>query len=409
MSTGSASDTFLRKAGFATKAVHGGQSPCPATGAVTTPIYQTSAFVFRDVAEGAAKFAGEQPGFIYSRLGNPTLRALEEKMALLEGGEDAAAAASGMAAISGAFLALASRGDHIVSQRVIYGSTHSLLSGLLPDLGIEVTFVDRPTPDEVQRALRPNTKVLFIETPSNPTLELVDLPVLAALARERGVITVVDNTFMSPYLQRPLEFGVDVVVHSATKYIGGHGDVIGGVVVGGKDVIQAVKSRALKDLGGILGPFDAWLLIRGLKTLPLRMEKHSRNALTVARFLAGHPAVAKVYYPWLETDPQYELAQRQMKAGGGVVSFELKAGYEACVATLNAVRLCHLAVSLGDVDTLIEHPASMTHSVIPFEERLAVGITDNLIRLAVGIEDAEDIIADLDQALEVCQQLAVGV
>lgn len=399
MSVRSRNEGFLEKAGFATKAVHGGQSPCPTTGAVTTPIYQTSTFAFRDVAEGAARFSGEQPGYIYSRLANPTVRALEDKMAILEGAGDAAAAASGMAAISAAFLTLVSRGDHIVAQRVIYGSTYTLLSGLLPGLGIEVTFVDRPSPDEVRRALRPETKVLFLETPSNPTLELVDLAALAGPARERGVVTIVDNTFMSPYLQRPLEFGVDVVVHSATKYIGGHGDVIGGIVAGGEPFIAELKSRALKDLGGILGPFEAWLLIRGLKTLPLRMEKHSQNALAVARFLAAHPAVARIHYPWLETHPQHELARKQMKAGGGVVSFELKGGYDACVAMLNAVRLCHLAVSLGDVDTLIEHPASMTHSVVPPEERLAVGISDNLIRLAVGIEDPEDIIADLERAL----------
>lgn len=399
MAIGLIDEDFLRKSGFATKAVHGGQFPCPTTGAVTTPIYQTSTFVFRDVAEGAARFAGEEPGYIYSRLGNPTVRALEEKMALLEGGEDAAAAASGMAAISAALLALVRKGQHVVAQRVIYGSTYSLLSRLLPDLGVEVTFVDRPSPDEIKRAARPDTRVLFLETPSNPTLELADLEALAELARERGIITIVDNTFMSPYLQRPLEFGVDVVVHSATKYIGGHGDVIGGVVVGRAAFIQEVKSRVLKDLGGIIGPFDAWLLLRGLKTLHLRMEKHSENALAVARFLASHPAVARVYYPWLETDPGYQLARKQMKTGGGVVSFDLREGFDACVAMLNGVRLCHLAVSLGDVDTLIEHPASMTHSVVPPEERLAAGISDSLIRLSVGIEDAEDIIADLEQAL----------
>jgi methionine-gamma-lyase len=275
-----------------------------------------------------------------------------------------------------------------------------LLEGLLARYGVESTFVDGKDPAAIQAALRPNTKVIYLESPANPTMELVDMAAVVSLARRAGVTTVMDNTFASPYLQRPLEWGVDVVVHSATKYIGGHGDVIAGVAVGKKDFIDAVRATMLKDVGAVISPFNAWLLLRGLKTLAVRLEKHCRNALSVARFLEGHPAVARVNYPGLESHPQHDLAKRQLRGGfGGMLSFELKGGLEAGRRLMNRVKLCSLAVSLGDVDTLIEHPASMTHFPYPPEERLRAGITDGLVRLSVGIEDAEDIIADLKQAL----------
>ncbi|MDK2926966.1 MAG: methionine-gamma-lyase [Bacillota bacterium] len=390
----------LTNAGYSTKCVHAGQRPCPVTGSLATPIYQTSTFVFASAEQGAARFAGEEPGYIYTRLGNPTQAALEEKLAVLESGEAALAFGSGMGAITAVILALVKQGDHIVSCQTIYGCTHSLLEGLLARYGVESTFVDGKDPAAIQAALRPNTKVIYLESPANPTMELVDMAAVVSLARRAGVTTVMDNTFASPYLQRPLEWGVDVVVHSATKYIGGHGDVIAGVAVGKKDFIDAVRATMLKDVGAVISPFNAWLLLRGLKTLAVRLEKHCRNALSVARFLEGHPAVARVNYPGLESHPQHDLAKRQLRGGfGGMLSFELKGGLEAGRRLMNRVKLCSLAVSLGDVDTLIEHPASMTHFPYPPEERLRAGITDGLVRLSVGIEDAEDIIADLKQAL----------
>ncbi|MBP2017768.1 methionine-gamma-lyase [Symbiobacterium terraclitae] len=386
---------------LSTRCVHAGQRPDPATGSIATPIYQTSTFAFSSAEQGAARFAGEEPGYIYTRLGNPTVAALEEKLADLEGAEDAVAFGSGMAAIASTVTALVSAGDHVLFGSPIYGCTFDFLMEVMRRFGVEATPVDTSRTETVAAAIRPNTRLLLFETPANPTMRLADIRALADLAHGHGITVVVDNTFMSPFLQRPLEHGADIVIHSATKYIGGHGDVVAGLAAGPAQVMAEIRRTTLKNFGGIISPFDAWLLLRGLKTLHIRMQRHSENALRVARFLEQHPMVMRVYYPGLESAPHHELARRQMDGFGGIMSFEVMGGIAAGRALLNAVRLCTVAVSLGDTDTLIQHPASMTHAVVPPEARALAGITDGLIRLSVGLEDPEDIIADLDQALAV--------
>ncbi len=390
-----------KDAKFATRAVHAGESHCKETGALRVPIYQSSTFVFESAEQGARRFAGEEPGYIYTRLGNPTQTALEKKMADLEGGEAAIAVASGMAAVSGVVLALLQAGDHMIASDTLYGCTHALFAEMLPKWNIEVDFIDMTEISNIKAAIKPNTKVIYTETPANPTLTLVDLESLANIAKEhQNITTVVDNTFMSPYLQNPIALGIDVVIHSATKYIGGHGDTIAGIIVGPQELIDIIRMTTIKDIGGIIAPFDAFLLLRGLKTLTVRIDRINENAMQVAKFLKNHPAVDKVYYPGLPDHPQHELAKKQQRGFGGVIAFELKDGLDAGRQLMNTVNLCILAVSLGDVDTLIQHPASMTHSVVPQEEREAAGITDGLVRLSVGIEHVEDIIADLQQALD---------
>lgn len=386
--------------GYNTTIIHAGQSPDPITGALSTPIYQTSTFVFENVEQGAARFALEEEGYIYTRLGNPTQHALEVKMAALENAEAALAVASGMTAISASFWTLCSSGDHIISADTLYGCTHALLSHSMPKFGIDVTFVDASNLENIRKAIRPNTKVIYIETPANPTLAIIDIAATAKLAHAHNVKLMVDNTFMSPYCQRPLELGADIVVHSATKYINGHGDVIAGIVLGEKDFINEVRFVGVKDItGGCISPFNAWLTLRGLKTLGVRMDRHCQNALQIAQYLENHPKVEKTYYPGLSNHPQHHLAKAQMSNFGAMISFEIKGGIEAGRKVMNSVKLCSLAVSLGDTETLIQHPASMTHSPIAYEERLKAGITNGLIRLSVGLEDPEDIINDLSQAL----------
>lgn len=389
----------IKNMGYNTKIVHGGQHIDPITGALSTPIYQTSTFVFKNAEQGAARFAGEEAGYIYTRLGNPTQEQLEGKMAILEGAEAALAVSSGMAAIASPIWTICSAGDHIVASDTLYGCTFALLSHQVQKFGIEVTFVDAKNPENIKNAMKENTKIVYIETPANPTLELVDIKKTAEIAHEGNAVLMVDNTFMSPYGQRPLELGADIVIHSATKYINGHGDVIAGIVVGKKEFIDQVRFIGVKDItGGCISPFNAWLLIRGLKTLGVRMERHCENAMKVARYLENHPMVEKVSYPGLENHPQHELAKKQMRNFGAMMSFEVKGGVDAGRQLMNSVKLCTLAVSLGDTETLIEHPASMTHSPVPREERLKAGITDGLVRLSVGLEDPEDIITDLEQA-----------
>ncbi len=389
-----------RNWGLGTMAIHAGMTLDPHTGALATPIYQTSTFVFPSVEEGARRFAGEDGGYIYSRLGNPTVSVLEQKVAALEKAEAGLAFASGMAAVSAVILGLVRTGDHILCSKGLYGCTYGFLNLLQERFNVSYTLCDMSNEKALAEAINPRTRVIYVETPINPTMELVDLSLAAKYAKQAGAYTVVDNTFLSPYLQRPIEHGCDFVIHSATKYIGGHGDVIAGIAVGPKEKIDEMRLTTQKDIGGILSPFDAYLLIRGLKTLAVRLDRHCANAQQVAEFLEQHSKVAHVYYPGLPSFAQHELAKRQMDGFGGIISFELKGGMEAAIRMMNRVSLCKRAVSLGDVDSLIQHPASMTHSVVPKEEREKMGITDGLIRLSVGIEDVEDIIHDLAQALE---------
>ena len=384
---------------FATKAVHAGQHPDPLTGSVSVPIYETSTFVFKSAEQGAARFADTEEGYIYTRLGNPTIRALERNVAELENGEDARACASGMAAIYTAVTSIVKKNDHVVATDCLYGGTLKLFSDILPKFGIEFTLVDSSNVANVEAAIKENTKLIFVETPANPTLKLTDLQAVSEIAKEHGVTTMVDNTFVSPYFQRPLELGTDIVIHSLTKYLGGHSDLVGGIIVGSNTFFKTLDPL-LKNTGATLGPFEAWLTLRGIKTLPIRMERHNENAIKVAEFLETHPKIKKVYYPGLKSHPQHELARRQMSGFGGTLSFELKGGLEAGRKLMNSVKLCLLAVSLGAVETLIQHPASMTHAIVPKEERLKAGITDSLVRISVGIEDVTDIIQDLKQALE---------
>ncbi|ENK1245145.1 methionine gamma-lyase [Clostridium sporogenes] len=393
----------IKKMGFATKAIHGGHMGDKQFGSLSTPIYQTSTFIFDSAEQGGRRFAGEENGYIYSRLGNPTSTEVENKLALLEGGEAAVVAASGMGAIAASLWSALKAGDHVVASDTLYGCTFALLNHGLTRYGVEVTFVDVSNLDEVKNALRANTKVVYLETPANPTLKVTDIKKISDMVHEsnKECFVFVDNTFCTPYIQKPLELGADVVVHSATKYLNGHGDVIAGFAVGKEEFINQVKLFGIKDMtGSVIGPFEAFLIIRGMKTLQLRMEKHCSNAMEVAKFLESHPAVEKVYYPGLESFEYYELAKKQMNLPGAMISFELKGGVEEGKVVMNNVKLATLAVSLGDAETLIQHPASMTHSPYTAEERKEAGISDGLVRLSVGLEDVEDIISDLKQALD---------
>jgi methionine-gamma-lyase len=390
-----------RKLKFATECVHAGEKPDPIFGAHTTPIFQTSTFIFESVEQGALRFAGEEEGYIYTRIppNTPTHAVLSEKFAALEGGEAGQTFASGMAAITAVVLTCLKKGDHLISTDVVYGCTYSLFSEILPGLGIDVTFVDTTDTENVKKALKPETKMVFLETPANPTLNVCDIREIAGLAKAQGTVCVVDNTFATPYFQKPLLLGADISLSSCTKYIGGHADLLGGIVVCSKEFMKSL-AKVVGYTGGIMGLHEAWLCIRGLKTLHIRMERHAENALKVANFLQLHPAVEWVKYPGLPSHPQHEIAKKQMSGYGGMLSFGIKGGIEAGSKLMNSVRLCSLAVSLGATDTLIQHPASMTHACIPKEVRGKVGITDGLVRLSIGIEDPEDIIADLKQALE---------
>jgi len=385
---------------FGTRCIHAGDGRDPFR-AHATPIYQTSTFFFDNAEQAAAVFSGEESGYRYIRSPpyTPTHQAFLDKICSLEGAEAALAFSSGMAAETAVVLSQLKKGDHLISTDVIYGGTYGLFASILPRLGIEVSFVDTTDLDKVKAAIRQNTRLIYLESPANPTLAVCDIAEICSLAREAGAVSAVDNTFATPYFQRPLELGCDLVVESCTKYIGGHGDLLGGVAAGSADLIKSMKRTALLT-GGTMGTHEAWLGIRGLKTLHLRMERHAANAQQVAEFLEGHPKVERVNYPGLPGHPQHHIAKRQMDGFGGMVSFELKGGLEAGRRLMNSVSLMILAVSLGSVDTLIEHPASMTHRSLPKEEMEKGGITEGLVRISVGIEDAEDIIADLSQALE---------
>jgi methionine-gamma-lyase len=388
-----------RRYSIETNAVHAGEGTCPLTGAVDTPIYQSTTFAFENVEQGAALFSHQREGYVYTRYGNPTLNALEEKVAALEGAETALVAATGMAAISTCVLSLVKGGDHIVSARSVYSAAFDLFHRKLPDWGVEATFVDSTAPEAFARAMKPNTKLVYIETPSNPVLNILDIASIASIAKSRGAIIAIDNTFATPFNTHPLELGVDLVIHSATKYFCGHGDAMGGVIAGKRELIQRISIETHRDLGGVMSPFNAWLILRGLRTLPLRMERHNANAMRIAEFLQSHPKVEEVFYPGLPNHPGHEIAKKQMRGFGGMVSFIVRGGIEAGKHILDNVKLCTLAVSLGDTRTLITHPASTTHVVVPREKRLEIGIYDGLIRLSVGIEAVQDLIDDLDQGL----------
>ena len=384
----------------ASVAIHGGQQPDPATGAVVTPIYQCSTFAFESCDQGAARFSGAEPGFIYTRMGNPTTRAFERNVALLEGGFDGLATASGMAAVSTVFFTFLKQGDHVVSSEAVYGPSRGVLERHYARFGVEATFVDTGDLDAVRSAVRPNTKLLYVETPANPTLRLTDIAACAEIARTHDLLLVVDNTFATPVLQRPLELGADIVLHSITKFINGHADVVGGVVVPAREPEYTRLRGALNHLGGTMDPMQSWLVLRGVKTLVLRVEAAQRNARRLAAFLAEHPKVRTVSYPGLPGFPQAELAARQMRGPGALMAFEMAGGLEAGKRLLDSLELMTLAVSLGGVETLIQQPAGMTHAGVPRRERLAAGIADGLVRLSVGCEDVDDLLADLTQALD---------
>lgn len=383
-----------------TLCIHAGRDKSDHKGALSTPIYQSSTFIFDSAEQGAARFAGEEPGYIYSRLGNPTVTELEQKIAVLEKMEDAAATATGMAAVSGAVLSFLQAGDHVIVSRAIYGCSFALFNHQLPKFGIEVSFVDMTNPIELQQALKPNSKMLFAETPINPNLVVLDLAMIGEFCKNNELISIIDNTFLSPILQNPVDFGIDIVLHSATKFLNGHGDVVAGLITSSRENIATIKSTILKDVGGTMSPNDAWLILRGLKTLPIRMARHCESAQTVAEYLEKHPKVKQVYYPGLPSHSGHKFLNRQMRGAGGVIGFELDASLAEGRDFINATELFSIAVSLGDAESLIQHPASMTHSPYTPEERAEAGISDGLIRISVGLEQVQDLIDDLDQALE---------
>jgi methionine-gamma-lyase len=382
-----------------TAVIHAGQAPDVLYGGVSVPIYQSSTFAFRSAEHGAALFAGEEKGFIYTRIANPTIRALEESLATLEGGFDASATATGMAAVSTVYTALLDKDAHVIGTASIYGPSRTILENEFSRFGVSADFMDTSDVRNVEKCLRPTTRLLFIETPSNPTLAITDIKACARLACDKGIALVVDNTFSSPLLQNPIALGADVVIHSLTKFINGHSDVVGGVIIAREEALHRRLRKVLILMGGTMDPHQAWLVLRGVRTLALRVEKSQKNAAVLAPWLAAHPKVRWVNYPGLDSHPQHALAKEQMKGFGSMICFGLHGGYESGRKMINTVRLCTLAVSLGGVESLIQHPASMTHAGISKEHREMAGITDDLIRLSVGCEGVEDIWADLEQAL----------
>lgn len=385
-------DNFKTEYGIETRALHAGAVPDPTTGAILTPIYQTT--TYRQEA------VGQDKGYTYSRAGNPTVAALERRLADLEGAEFATCFSSGLAATTALFLALLKAGDRVVISETCYGGTVRLLREVFDSFLIKAEFVDTSDETAFRSALSTPAKLVFIETPANPTLRLTDIRLAVDLSHSAGALLVVDNTLLSPVLQRPLEFGADIALNSTTKFIEGHNATIGGALITNDKDLHARFDLIRKSTGTIQAPFDAWLTLQGVKTLPLRIRQHSENALTVAQFLETHPQVSQIHYPGLASFPQYELAQDQQASGGALIAFELKGGTEAGIALMNSVKLCSLAENLGSAETLITHPASMTHGSVPNEQRKAAGITDGLVRLSVGLEDSADIINDLAQALD---------
>ncbi|MCX6137047.1 MAG: PLP-dependent aspartate aminotransferase family protein [Ignavibacteriales bacterium] len=375
---------------FSTAAIHAGQEPDPSTGAVMTPVFLTSTFAQPEL--------GRDKGYTYSRVANPTRSALEKNIAALEGAAEGAAFASGMAAIDALFRLL-SPGDRVIASKHIYGGTYRIATTMYEKLGIYFDFVDARSAESLAAVVTPQTRMIFIESPTNPTMEIADLPMIAGFAQAHGLLSIADNTFATPYLQRPIEFGFDIVMHSVTKYLNGHSDMVGGILVTNNEDIAQRLRYIQKAAGGIMGPFDAWLCLRGTKTLGVRMQRHCENALRIAQWLAEQPAVRMIYYPGLPSHPGYELAKKQMPLGfGGIISFDL-GSLERTRTFLKNLKLCVLAESLGGIESLMSHSATMTHAALPREEREALGITDGLVRMSVGIEDADDLIEDLSQAL----------
>ncbi|KAA3609233.1 MAG: PLP-dependent transferase [Calditrichaeota bacterium] len=382
-----------------TVSIHAGNLESPIFGEVSMPIFQTSTFSFPTAEEGAARFSGEKNGYVYTRIGNPTTNALEECIATLEKGYAGMGTATGMAAVTTVFLALLQQGTHIVSTGSVYGATRMVLEKEFSRFGIKSTFVDTSDLNNIKQAILPDTRVIYIETPANPTINITDIRGAADIARKHDLLLVVDNTFASPYLQRPLELGADIVVHSLTKFINGHSDVVGGMIVAKNEKLYRKVKEVLNLFGGTMDPHQAWLVLRGVRTLPLRVEKAQENAEKLAQFLMQHPKVAWVNYPGLPDHPQHQIAQKQMDGFGTIISFGVKNGLEGGKVVLNNVKLFTLAVSLGGVESLIEHPAFMTHASVPKSEREDAGILDELIRISVGCEDYEDLRDDLDQAI----------
>ena len=384
---------------YETMVVHGDHVLDEATGAISPPICPSSTFAFKNADQGAELFKDQTAGFIYTRIGNPTTHLLCDKIAMMEGYSHALTFGSGMAAIYGIFVAFAGAGNSIIMSDTVYGGTNALCRGSMAHSGIEFRWVDCTKLDDVESAVDDTTKLIFIETPANPTMKIIDIEAMSKIAKKNNILLVVDNTFQTPYLQKPKKFGADIVMHSATKFLGGHGDLVAGLVTFEEEHFNKLF-HVLIDTGGILSPFNAWILLRGIKTLHVRMDRHCENAVKVAEFLEDHPAVEQVWFPGLKSHPQYEVGLRQHTGPGGVIAFEVKGGREAGKKVMDSVHVCTLAVSLGDVDTLIQHPASMTHSSYSEEDMLKSGITPGLIRISVGLEHVDDIIDDLKRALE---------
>lgn len=387
-----------KKLQFDSKCVHSGISDYE-FGPVVPPIYQTSTFKFESAEHGASLFKGESEGYIYTRMKNPTIEAMENAVAELEGGYKALGCASGMAAITTVFITLLNSGDHVICSKSVYGPTMTLLHTVLNKFNIESTFVDTDIAEEIELAIKPNTKIIYVETPANPVIAITDLEAASKLAHKHGALLVVDNTFMSPALQQPFNFGVDIVLHSMTKFLNGHADVVAGIVVVKDEEMYKKMRKTLNQIGGVIDPFNSFLVHRGLKTLYIRMQRHCENAQLIAEYLENHPKVKWVRYPGLKNHPNYQIGLKQHKGPGGMISFELRGGFEAGKTVMNNVKLCQLAVSLGGVETLIQHPASMTHLTMGEEARKSAGITEGLVRLSVGIENVKDILEDLEQAL----------
>ncbi len=390
-----------QKMGFATRAIHHGYDPAGAEGALTPPLHLTSTFVFESAQEGGEMFAGEREGHFYSRISNPTTALLEQRIATLENGEAALATASGMGAITSTLWTFLEPGDELITDKTLYGCTFAFMRHGLGRFGITITHVDMTDPEELAQAISSKTKIVYFETPANPNMRLVDIAAISAIAKQAGARCVVDNTYATPVITRPLELGADIVVHSATKYLGGHGDVVAGLVIGSTDDVSEIRLVGMKDMtGAVMSPFNAMLVLRGLKTLQIRMRQHTESAKAIATYLHTHDAVSQVFYPGLPTFSQHHLAKMQMDQFGGMIAIKLDGGYDAGLALMNGLNLIQRAVSLGDTETLIQHPASMTHSTYSPQERHDHGIDDGLVRISIGLEDEDDLLHDLESALE---------